>query len=455
MYQRALKNATIVEETGPVHGNIYMADGKIAAITDVSTDWDAADSIDVAGKLVFPGLIDSHAHLGDPNHSDVETTTLATTAAAIGGFTTCIDMPNNDPAILNGARFHQKLARMERESMVDYALYGALVKDNQGELAGLDRAGAIAFKSFLSCGGGDFTPPTMYEARLALQQIQTFDGLAAFHCEDTSINEGLLNKMIEDKVDSRQAFLDSRPLCAELIATKSMIELARDTGCRLQICHVSHPLVAKAIGDAQAEGVDVTGETCVHYLVFSEEDLLEKGCYFKCAPPLRSRAASQELWQYVENGVLSCLGSDHSPGLPEERDDRLRPVYKLNNGISGIQTVLQTFYDRAVNVRGNCPSLIAKRMAADPARRFGLYGRKGAIKVGFDADFVVLDPERAWEVSAQSLYYKQKFSAFVGMRGKGLPVMTLLRGEVIAKDSAPTGKLGYAQFLRRDKQAES
>lgn len=451
MFRLALINARIVDENDVYSGNIYVENDRISAITLPSVIYEAEETIDLEGKLVFPGLVDTHSHLGDPSRAKVETVRQSTTAAAVGGFTTVIDMPNNEPCILNAERFAQKLAHTQAESMVDFALYGALVKDNQDRLAGLDQAGAIAFKSFLSCGGGDFTPPTMYEARLALQEIAKFDGLAAFHCEDTTINEGLLDAMIAGKVDSRQAFLDSRPLVAEIIATRSMVELARETGCRLQVCHISHPKVAQIIQEARNEGVDVTGETCVHYLVFSEQDLLEKGCFYKCAPPLRSPEARDEMWKYVENGVLSCVASDHSPGLPEERDDSLRPVYQLFNGISGIQTVLQTFYDRAVNVRGNSPSLIARRMAADPARRFGLYGRKGAIKPGFDADFVVLDPEREWEITPESLHYVQKFSAFCGLTGKGLPVLTIQRGNIIARDGQPAAEPGHAQFLRRSK----
>ena len=305
-------------------------------------------------------------------------------------------------------------------------------------------AGAVAFKSFLHCGGGDFTYPTMYEAKMAMDAIRKFNGLAAFHCEDTTINEGLLQKMIQEKLNSRQAFLDSRPVYSEVMASRNIIELAKATGCRVQICHVSHPEVAQAIADAKKQGVDVTGETCVHYLVFTEQDLLEKGCLYKCAPPLRSQEASDELWKYVEDGTLSCVASDHSAGLPDQRDDSLHPVYELGNGISGIQTVLQSFFNKAVHIRGNSPTLITRRMSADPARRFGLYGKKGAIKPGFDADLVILDPEKEWEVTAESLCYLQKFSAFVGTTGKGLPVLTMLRGKVIAKDYKPCTEHGYA-----------
>lgn len=448
MFDTAIINASIVDETSIYSGNIYIKDGKFVAITDNSIIYEAKETIDANNNYVFPGLVDTHSHLGDPGYGQVELPEYATTAAAVGGFTTCIDMPNNVPTILNAERFYKKMEYVKNECMVDYALYGALVKDNQEQLQGLHDAGAIAFKSFLHCGGGDFTYPTMYEAKLAMEAIHKFDGLAAFHCEDTTINDGLLEKMVREKLNSRQAFLDSRPVYSELMATRNIIELAKETGCRVQICHVSHPDVAEEIAKAKREGVDVTGETCVHYLVFSEKDLLEKGCLYKCAPPLRSPEASDRLWKYVEDGTLSCVASDHSAGLPEQRDDSLRPVYELGNGISGIQTVLQSFFNKAVHVRKNSPTLITKRMSADPARRFGIYGKKGAIKPGFDADLVILDPEKEWEVTAESLYYLQKFSAFVGTTGKGLPIMTMLRGKVIAKDYKAYTQRGYAQFVK-------
>ena len=449
MFDYAIINARIVDEETVYCGNIYIKDGKFAAITDPSVILDCITSTDAQGKFVFPGLVDSHSHLGDPvsNGGRVEIPRTATTAAAVGGFTTVIDMPNNHETILNAERFEKKLEYMRKECMVDFALYGAIVKDNQDKLEGLHNAGAAAFKSFLACGGGDFTYPTMYEALKALQAIKEFNGLACFHCEDTTIIEGLLAEMKEKKLNSRQAFFDSRPLYSENMATSNMIELAKATGCRLQICHVSHPEVAALIEKARDEGVDVTGETCVHYLVFNEEDLLEKGCTFKCAPPLRSREASYRLWHYVENGTLSCLGSDHSPGLPEERDDSLRPVYDLNNGISGIQTVLQCFFNAAVVERHLSPTLIASRMSAGPARRFGLYGKKGAIRPGFDADLVMLDPDKEWTIKADDLYYIQKFSAFEGMQGKGLPVLTLLRGKAVAMNYKACVSDGYAQFV--------
>lgn len=448
MFDTALIHAVIVDETAVYPGNIYIKDGKFAAVTDGAL-YEAREVIDAGGKYVFPGLVDTHSHFGDPACSDVETASCATTAAAVGGFTTCIDMPNNVPTILNAERFHKKVRRLSRESMVDYALYGAIVKDNQARLPELNAAGAIAFKSFLHCGGGDFTYPTMYEAKLALDEIRKFDGLAAFHCEETSINEGLLEKMKREKLNSRQAFLDSRPLYSEVMASKNMIELARATGCRLQICHVSHPVVAEAIAQARREGVDVTGETCVHYLVFTENDLLEKGCLYKCAPPLRSQEASDGLWKYVEDGTITSVASDHSAGLPEQRDDSAHPIYDLGNGISGIQTVLQSFFHKAVHIRKNSPTLITRCMSAGPARRFGLYGQKGAIRPGFDADLVILDPDREWEVTPESLCYVQKISAFVGTKGKGLPVLTMLRGRVIAKDYQACCEPGYAKFLKR------
>lgn len=452
MFDTVVFNARIVSETDVYLGNIYIQDEKFASVTDPSVIFEAKNTINAQGNYVFPGLVDSHSHLGDPGYGDVESVECATAAAAVGGFTTCIDMPNNVPTILNGERFQKKLKRMEKESLVDYALYGALVKDNQNELKEMWDAGAVAFKSFLHCGGGDFTYPTMYEMMLALREIQKFDGLACIHCEDTSINEGLLQDMIAHKRNTRQAFLDSRPAYSEIIATKNLIELSRTTGCRVQICHVSHPDAAKAIAQARREGVNVTGETCVHYLVFTEKDLLEKGCTFKCAPPLRSQEDSDALWRYVEDGTLVSIGSDHSAGLPDQRNDALHPVYELGNGISGMQTVLQSFFHKAVHIRGNSPTLITQRMSAGPARRFRLYGQKGAILPGFDADLVILDPDRKWEVKSEDLCYLQKFSAFEGMKGKGLPVLTMLRGKVVAKDYKPCADHGYAQFIKPQKQ---
>ncbi|MFQ9867513.1 MAG: hypothetical protein ACLRWP_11360 [Bilophila wadsworthia] len=156
-------------------------------------------------------------------------------------------------------------------------------------------------------------------------------------------------------------------MVAEVIATANVIELARETGARVHICHVSHPRVAELVRRAQADGLSVTGETCPHYLVFTEENLLSCGTVFKCAPPLRTAEARDRLWEYVLDGTLSCIGSDHSPSRPDEKDEAVHGVMGAWGGLSGLQSLVQVMFDQAVTRRGRSPSLLA-RFASSAAR---------------------------------------------------------------------------------------
>lgn len=453
MFDLVLKNGRIVDSDRMYEADVYIKNGKIAAICEGKEEFFAEVSEDVGGKLLFPGAVDSHMHIGEYK-ADFEEMDTSTAAAVVGGVTCLIDMPVNtkSPSVLNGEIFKEKKAHLEEKSFADFCMWGALVPDNIDKLEEMYELGAISFKSFLPGGGNDFKAPNMARVRRALETIAAFGGMAGFHCEDNWIIKENTEYMVAHKLNTRRAFLDSRPLVAELIAVRDIVELARETKAKVHICHVSHPAIAEIVAQAKREGVDISAETCTHYLMFSEDDLLEKGCLYKCAPPLREKEAREGLWKYVEDGTFTSVASDHSPGMPENRDDTNRPIYEVGNGISGIQTMFQVYYDAAVR-RGLSPMLLADTLSSGPAKRFGIYGQKGAVKVGFDADIVVFDPEKRWEVKAEDLYYKQKISAFVGCKGCGIPVATYLRGQLVAKDGKLVQNTGHGQFVTAKRAA--
>ena len=303
------------------------------------------------------------------------------------------------------------------------------------------------FKAFIAPVSLGYSSVDMGLAREALFRIKAFGGLAGFHCEDHAL---ICAGEAKAKAGggTRRAFLDSRPVVAEVIATANVIELARETGARVHICHVSHPRVAELVRRAQADGLSVTGETCPHYLVFTEENLLSCGTVFKCAPPLRTAEARDGLWEYVLDGTLSCIGSDHSPSRPDEKDEAVHGVMGAWGGLSGLQSLVQVMFDQAVTRRGCSPSLLA-RFASSSARVFGLDGRKGALGVGLDADAVLIDPGRAWTITAHSLRYLNPFSAFEGLEGVGLPVCTVVRGRVVAREGNVLAPFGHGLFQPR------
>lgn len=452
MYDTIILNGNIVDETRIYKGSICIRGEKIALVQEgelpEGEEFQAERVIPAEGYYLFPGAVDAHMHIGEygADFEDMETSTMA---AAAGGVTTCIDMPLNlySPSVLNRGIFFEKRRRLEEESYVDFCMWGAFVPENTDQLLGLHEAGAAGMKCFLSGGGNDFHAPGLGTVRAALKELYRFGGLAGFHCEDYSITRYEREAVLKNKIDGRQAFLDSRPLVSELIATQSILFLAEETGARVHICHVSHPRVAELIAQAKERGVDVTAETCSHYLTFTCGDYLKKGCSFGCAPPLRDGEAREGLWDCIRSGVLDFISSDHSPGMLKNRDDTMQPTYQSGFGISSVQTMFQTVYDQGVNKRGVSPAVLARCLSANPARRFGIYGRKGALKAGFDADIVLLDPSLPWTVHAQNLFYKQKFSAFEGLTGTGTIKEVLIRGKsAVHEGKIKIGK-GYGEFI--------
>lgn len=455
MYDVLVKNGKVVTAEAVTASNIAIKDGKIAAVLAAGEEPEAKKVIDAKGNYVFPGAIDTHAHLNDPGYEWREDYEHGTAAAAVGGYTTIIDMPlQNEPAMTTAELFDKKVEAVDANAYVDYCFWGGLIPDNFGDLKDLHDKGCVAFKSFIGPVSPDYSSLSYGQAYEAMQIIQKFGGRAGFHCEDFSTIKWQEQRMIKEGRMDWQGFLDSRPVIAEMLATVDIIEIAKATGCKAHICHVSSPDVAQKIKEAQQEGYDITAETCSHYLSLTDQDVIENGPMFKCAPPLRSQEEVDRLWSYVEDGTFSGIASDHSPCSYDEKyneilGQKITNVFEVWGGISGIQSGFQVAFHEGCVKRNVCPTVLAKAMAVQPAKAFGIYGKKGDIKPGFDADLVIIDPEKEWEITSDSLYYVNKISAFVGMKGKGYPVCTLLRGDVVAEDGKITGEKGCGNLVKR------
>lgn len=450
MFDLVIKNGKIVNSERVYEGTICIKDGKIAAIVTTDESLDSDKVIDAKGKFVFPGAIDTHAHLNDPGYKWREDYEHGTSAAAVGGITTIIDMPlQNEPALTNGKIFDDKIKKVSPNAYVDYCFWGGLVDYNMDSLLELDEKGCVAFKSFIGPVSPDYVSLTMGQVREALEILKKSDARAGFHCEDYSIIKWQEKRAQEKESPDWNDFLNSRPLIAELMATKNIIDLAKEIDAKVHICHVSHPAVAEEIRKAKLEGLDITSETCSHYLTFTRDDVVKNGSLFKCAPPLREAEAVEKMWEYVLDGTLDSVSSDHSPCSLEEKDEKKHGVFGAWGGMSGIQNIMQVVYSEGVVKRGYNPTIVAKSLGKGPAKAFGLYGRKGDIELGFDADLVILDPEMDWEITTESLKYVNQISGFVGLKGKGLPVCTILRGQVVAENGEVVGGKGFGKFVSK------
>ena len=426
------------------HPAIGIAGGRIAALAEGS----AREEIAAGGLLVLPGVIDAHVHFNEPGRADWEGIATGSRACAAGGTTTFFDMPlNSTPPVTDAAAFHAKRAVAERESFVDFALWGGLVPGNPGHLEGLLDCGVIGLKAFMAHSGiDDFQKADSATLRAGMQRAAELGLLVAVHAE--------IDHPEMRRGTSIRDYLASRPIEIELEAIRIAIDLAGETRCALHIVHVSSARGVELVADARSRGVDVTCETCPHYLVLTEADMERLGAVAKCAPPLRSESERRELLKKVRAGNVTTIGSDHSPspmGMKTDAD-----FFKIWGGISGCQHVLSLLFDLSLPVQE-----IAELTAANVADRFGLGSGdadtlvrtdmrlrtgvsasrvKGRIEPGMDADLVLIDPNARTTIASGQLHYRHKHSPYVGRELRGRVMRTFLRGQTVFDGDAIVGR---------------
>lgn len=450
MFDLIVTNGKLVTPEQIFEADIAIKNVKFAAFAEIGTLSEARAIINANGNYVFPGIIDCHAHLNEPGFTWREDFSTGSRAAAIGGTTTIFDMPlNNEPPLTNKAVFNIKCDLISKKSVIVYSLWGGLVDYNLSDLTDLHDCGVVAFKGFV-CPMGDstFTAVNLGHVKEALEILKPYDTLCGFHCEEFGIVQEFEKKAQRENRNSVRDFLNAHSVLVEYVATKNIIDVARETRGRVHIRHVSHPSVAQLVKDAIHEGLHVTAETCPHYLGFDETLVIEKGAPAKCTPPLRTHEAVEQLWDYVLDGTLSCIGSDHSPASAEEKNNETNTIWSAWGGLNSIQYLLPMMFDLAVHKKGLSPTLLAKILGLNPAKLFKLYGRKGAFEIGFDADVVILDPDKQWHISKESLQTMNKVSALEGVAGKGFPTHTIVRGKVVAENGVHKDEYGYGELIK-------
>jgi allantoinase len=432
-----LASAATVEDIGIVDGQIAAIEPNLSGLSK--------EAIDASGLHVFPGLIDSHVHFNEPGRAHWEGIETGSRALAAGGGTMFFDMPlNAHPPTLDGDSFDQKLRAAEGKSFTDFALWGGLVPQNLDRLEELSDRGVIGFKAFMSNSGiEDFPSIDDRTLREGMKRAARLGKIVAVHAESETITSELAQKFITAGKTSIRDYLDSRPTHAELDAIQRALKMAGETRCALHIVHVSCGAGVALIASARKMGVDVSCETCPHYLVLTGEDMRQIGPLAKCAPPLRPKQAQDALWQYVLTGQVTTLGSDHSPAPPEMKKDP--NFFRVWGGISGIQHTLPLLITEGHVRRGMALSLLARLLSFNVATRFCLPSNKGNIVPGADADFALIDLGASFEVKADGLFYRHQQSPYAGRKLTGKVVQTILRGQTVFKDgkivSKPRGRL--------------
>jgi len=413
---------------------VAVTGGLIAAVTP----YDRVPSVPTVvtlgdDEVLLPGLVDTHVHVNEPGRTEWEGFATATRAAAAGGVTTILDMPlNSVPATTTLAALDLKRSVAQGQAFVDVGFWGGAVPDNLADLAALHEAGVFGFKCFLlDSGVAEFPhlPPDAFAAAMA--ETARLGALMIVHAEDGSLLD-------DSALDGEHyaGFLASRPRAAEEAAIALVLSQARATGARAHVVHLSDADAVPMLRSARADGVDVSVETCPHYLTFDAEHVPDGATELKCCPPIREADNREALWAALAAGDVDLVVSDHSPCTASLKAS---PDFGVAwGGISSVQLGLPVVWSGA-RARGHSLVDVVRWMATAPADRVGLADR-GRIAVGARADLVRFAPDAAFTVDVAKLKHRNAVSAYAGRSLVGEVRETWLRG-VPVDDDVPRGRL--------------
>jgi allantoinase len=393
--------------------------------------------------VILPGLVDTHVHINEPGRTDWEGFSHATRAAAAGGVTTLVDMPlNSVPATVSVDAFDSKLRASEGQIHVDVGFWGGVVPGNTLALRPLVGRGVLGFKSFLSPSGvEEFPHVAEADLREALPVLAALGAPLLVHAELPA-----LLRDADPAGDPRvyRTWLETRPVASEVAAIDLLIELARESGARIHVVHLSSPAPLAAIRIARASGVAISCETCPHYLTFDEDHIASGATPLKCAPPIRGSRDRDGLWRGLASGEIDLVATDHSPAPPALKHLDDGDFLRAWGGIASLQLGLAAVWTGA-SMRGLPIERLARWMAAAPASLAGLEPSKGAIAVGADADLVIWDPDAEQIVDPAALHHRHPVTPYAGMRLRGCVRTTILRGQVVFDEGVfaerPSGRV--------------
>jgi len=434
-YDLFLKNGTLVTPAESFCADIAVKDEKIAFIGKLGNSDTADEVFDAAGKHILPGIIDAHVHFRDPGLTEKEDFETGSIAAAFGGITLAADMPNVLPVTSTVECFNEKLCIAQEKSYIDFSIFTLLVNDNIAEIENLKKAGSLGFKVFLGTSTGDIAAPSQGKLLEALETCARLKMRVGFHAENSELNSHFTS-ICKGKKDVPLPLLlsQARPVISEVLAIQNVICYAQFSGAKIHIHHVTTLDGAQLIGDAKKKGVEISAETCPHYLLLdnSMKDA------FKVYPPLRSEIHRKGLWGAIGNGIIDMIASDHAPHTAAEKD---LPIWEMPAGLGGVETQVPLMLNE-VN-KGTLTLNDYVRIASEaPAKIWNIYPRKGSLLAGTDADFTVVDMNKKSVIEKNKLHSKSKTSVYDGFEIQGIPAATIVRGKFVMRDGEITGAKG-------------
>jgi dihydroorotase len=440
-YDLLLRNGIAVTPEECIKADIAVNDEKIAFIGKLNSG-DSADEIyDADGKHILPGIIDAHVHFRDPGLTEKEDFETGSIAAAFGGVTFAADMPNVLPPTSTEKRFLEKVRIAQEKSYVDFGLFALLVNDNMNEMEGLKKSGSLGFKVFLGTSTGDIASPPMGALVEQMTKSAALGLRIGFHAENSEINAHFTS-MLKNSGGKNDGvlFSQARPVISEVLAIQNVICLAQYTNAKVHIHHVTSKEGCLLIADAKQKGLDITAETCPHYLLLDADmDNAARKVY----PPIREEIHRKSLWDALNNKTIDMLASDHAPHLTREKS---LPFWEAPAGLSGVETMVPLMLNEINKGRLSINDFV-RIASVSPAKIWGIYPKKGSLQPGADADFTVVDMNKKRKILACESHSKSKTSAYDGMEIQGTPVASIVRGKFVMKDGSLTGAKGSGKLV--------
>jgi allantoinase len=443
--QMTVRSERVVTPDGLQPAAVHIRDGVIVAVTSIDERLDGGEVVDAGTNVVAPGLVDIHVHINEPGRTAWEGFASATRAAAAGGVTTVLDMPLNCiPPTTSVDALERKRAAAQGQCHVDVGFWGGAVPGNLEALADLHAAGVFGFKAFLVDSGVDeFGCVSVDQLEEAMTRLGELGALTLVHAEDAeTIDDAADIWDIGDPRDYR-TFLVSRPDDAELRAVEDVAGIARRTGARVHVLHLSSATALEPLREAADVGVAITAETCPHYLALNAEAVPDGATPYKCAPPIRDAENRDSLWAALADGTLRLVASDHSPCPPELKRCDTGDFRAAWGGIASLQLGPSVTWTQA-HIRGHHFEHVIKWMSTEPARLAGLQN-KGELVPGNVADISVWDPDATWVVNGAALEHRHAITPYDGMRMRGRVLATYLRGQLVYRTGEivgpPVGRL--------------
>jgi dihydroorotase len=433
-----VSGGTLVTPDGEFPGvGLVIENGTIVEVAREDRLPTSGRRLDACRNFILPGIIDDHVHFREPGLEYKEDFGTGTLAAAFGGVTTVIDMPNTRPTTATAELVHAKQQLAEAHAYVDFGLYGLLGQDNLEDLLPMAEVGVAGYKCYLGETTGSIPAPDDGTLLRALTRIASAGLRAGFHAENNSIMQDRIRALKAAGRTDARAHLDSRPEVCEVEAVNRVGALARYSGCKVHIFHLSSADGVEAVLDWRSKRVDITCETGPHYCFLPGESYEQLGSVVRMNPPVRGSVEhGAALLHGLVGGAIDCIGTDHSPHTPEEKLHA--DIWAATSGFVGVETSVQLFLCEAVNAGLMTLPQFVRAAATGPARTWGL-SRKGVLGVGFDGDLTVVDLSRQWTIDASRLHSRTRVTPFDGWRGHGLPVATVVRGEIVVEDGMLVG----------------